>query len=459
MANKMKSTRSSGRVESRSFRLAVFIIGCLVLSTFVVVSKPQIDPFLTRSSEPLKPIGRNNLGAKGTADSPKLGMKGENMNRGKPLCHVSERRGDLCIMDGDIRIHQNTSSIILVEPSGRNELWRVRPYPRKGADNDFNQIRELTVKSSKEAIQCTINHSIPAIVFSVSGYTGNLFHDFTDLLVPLFLTARQFNGEVQFIVTDVKHWWIDKYLPVFRGLSKYQLIEFGRDDQVHCFKHMIVGLRRHKELSIDPTKAPHGYSMVHFTQFMRSTYELGRDTVARIEEYPHKKPRLLIISRKQSRAITNVKRIAQMAEELGYEVVAAEANSLSNITRFAQIVNSCDVMMGVHGAGLTNMVFLPPQATVIQIVPWGRLETIARKDFGDPAKDMKLNYLQYSISAQESTLMKLYPRNHPVFKNPSSFHNRGWDLVKTTFMEKQNVKLDLSRFRDVLWKALENLMQ
>lgn len=386
-------------------------------------------------------------------------MLREKTNPKKPLCHVSERRGDLCEMKGDIRIHQNTSSIISVEASERNELWRVRPYTRKGADKDFNQIRELTVKSSKEAPRCTINHSTPAIVFSVSGYTGNLFHDFTDLLVPLFSTARQFNGEVRFIVTDMKRWWINKYLPVFRGLSNYQLINLDQDDQVHCFKHVIVGLQRHKELSIDPMKAPYGYSMVDFTQFMRSTYKLERGTVSKIEEYPHRNPRLLIISRKRTRAILNVNKIAQMAQELGYEVVVGNANSLSNVTHFARIVNSCDVLMGVHGAGLTNMVFLPPQGTLIQIVPWGRLEKIAMMDFGEPAKDMDLNYLQYSISEQESSLIKLYPRNHPVFKNPSSFHNRGWDLVKTTFMESQNVKLDLKRFRDVLWKALESLMQ
>lgn len=363
-------------------------------------------------------------------------------------------------MDGDIRIHPNTSSVIFVEPSERKELWRVIPYSRKRADNDFNQIRELTVKSSTEAPQCTINHSIPAVVFSVSGYTGNLFHDFTDLLVPLFSTARQFNGEVQFMVTDNKQWWVNKYLPVFRKLSNYQLINFDEDgDQVHCFKHVIVGLQRHKELSIDPMRAPHGYSMVDFTQFMRSTYKLERDTVTKIEGYPHKNPRLLIISRKRTRAIINIRKIAQMARELGYEVVVGNANSLSNITHFAQIVNSCDVLMGVHGAGLTNMVFLPPEATLIQIVPWGRLEKIAMTDFGYPAKDMNLNYLQYSISERESSLIRMYPRNHPVFKNPSSFHNRGWNLVKTTFMENQNVKLDLRRFSDVLWKALENLMQ
>lgn len=47
MANKTKSARSSNRVEYQKFRLVVFIIACVVLSTYIIVSKPQIDPFLT----------------------------------------------------------------------------------------------------------------------------------------------------------------------------------------------------------------------------------------------------------------------------------------------------------------------------------------------------------------------------------------------------------------------------
>jgi hypothetical protein len=37
---------------------------------------------------------------------------------------------------------------------------------------------------------------------------------------------------------------------------------------------------------------------------------------------------------------------------------------------FARLVNSADVMMGVHGAGLTNMVFLPSRAVLVQVVPF-----------------------------------------------------------------------------------------
>ncbi|KAG1330589.1 alpha-1,3-arabinosyltransferase XAT3-like [Cocos nucifera] len=392
--------------------------------------------------------------------SKQFGVGGQNMNKEKkPLCDFSHYRVDQCELHGDIRIHRNPSSVISVESTERSESWQVRPYPRKGDNAALGNVAEVMVKSSKEGPGCGITHNVPAIVFSVGGYTGNLFHDFTDVMLPIFLTANQFNGEVQFVITETKSWWMRKYLPVFQKLSRYEIIDFDIDDRVHCFKHVIVGLRAQIEFSIDPSQDPNGYSMADFGRFMRSVYSLERDTMTRIEEYPHRKPKLLIISRQRSRRITNVNETVQMAEELGYEVVVDDPNVGSDIARFAKIINSCDVVMGVHGAGLTNMVFLPVNATIIQIVPWGGLEGIAMFDFGNGAKAMKLNYVQYSISAEESTLTEIYPRDHPVFRDPISLHQRGWDLVRDTFMSQQNVKLDMNRLRNVLWKALEHMMQ
>ncbi|XP_026665036.2 alpha-1,3-arabinosyltransferase XAT3-like isoform X2 [Phoenix dactylifera] len=393
-------------------------------------------------------------------NSKQLGVGGQNMNQEKkPLCDFSHYRVDQCEMYGDIRIHRNPSSVISVESTERNQSWRVRPYPRKGDNVALGHVTEVIVKSSKEGPPCGITHNVPAIVFSVGGYTGNLFHDFTDVMLPIFLTASQFNGEVQFVITQARSWWMHKYLHVFQKLSRYEIIDFDNDDRVHCFKHATVGLRAQMEFTIDPSQDPNGHSMVDFGRFMRSAYSLERDAMTRIEEYPRRKPKLLMISRRQTRRLTNVDEIVQMAEELGYEVVVDEADVGSDIARFAKIINSCDVMMGVHGAGLTNLVFLPENATIIQIVPWGGLEGIAMFDFGNGAKAMKLNYVQYSISVEESTLTEIYPRDDPVFRDPISFHQRGWDQIKETFMSKQNVKLDKSRFRNVLWKALEHMMQ
>ncbi|KAL5199817.1 hypothetical protein ABZP36_021020 [Zizania latifolia] len=377
----------------------------------------------------------------------------------KPLCDFSNFRANVCEMRGDVRIHPSATSVLFMEPAGsqRDELWKIKPYPRKGDEFCLSHITELTVKSSKVAPECTEYHDVPAVVFSLTGYTGNLFHDFTDVLVPLFTTASEFNGEVQFLITDMALWWTIKYHTVLEKLSKYPLIDFSKDSQVHCFKHAIVGTHAYMEFTIDSSKAPHSVSMVDFNRFMRGAYSLGRDSVTVLGEYPKVKPKLLIIKRHRTRMFLNLDEIIAMAEELGFEVVIDEANVSSDISRFAALVNSVDVMMGVHGAGLTNCVFLPRNATLIQIVPWGGLDWISRTDFGNPAEQMGLRYKQYSIGVDESSLTDQYPRDHEIFKNPIAFHQRGFDFIRQTFMDKQNVKLDCTRFRPILLEALDNL--
>uniref|UniRef100_A0A0E0E1X8 Glycosyltransferase n=1 Tax=Oryza meridionalis TaxID=40149 RepID=A0A0E0E1X8_9ORYZ len=450
--------------------------------------------------------------AEDTENAKQEGMN--NVQQGsKPLCDFSNFRANVCEMRGDVRIHPTSTSVLFMEPEGsqRDEVWKIKPYPRKGDEFCLSHITEVIVKSSKVAPECTKYHDVPAVIFSLTGYTGNLFHDFTDVLVPLFTTASEFNGEVQFLITDMALWWTIKYQTVLQKLSKYPVIDFSKDDQVHCFKHTIVGLHAYMEFTIDSTKAPHNYSMADFNRFMRGAYSLGRDSVTVLGEYPHNysmadfnrfmrgayslgrdsvtvlgeypkiKPRLLIIKRHRTRMFLNLDDIISMAEELGFEVVIDEANVSSDISRqlesvsngsakqleltcsshwpapvdIARLVNSVGVMMGVHGAGLTNCVFLPQNATLIQIVPWGGLDWISRTDFGNPAELMGLRYKQYSIDVDESSLTDQYPRDHEIFKNPISFHQRGFDFIRQTFMDKQN--LDCKRFRPILLEALDNL--
>ncbi|KAJ4960874.1 hypothetical protein NE237_020784 [Protea cynaroides] len=381
----------------------------------------------------------------------------------KPICNVLDPRSDSCEVKGEIRIHGNSSTIFSVS-SQKDSLagqgsWTIRPYPRKGDGIAMAHVRELSVKTlggDEEAPHCTVNHNVPVIVFSIGGYAGNYFHDFTDVLIPLFVTSHQFNREVQFLITDLRNYWIEKYHTVLKQLSRYDVIDNDRDHyNVHCFPHMIMGLKASKEFSIDTSKSPNGYSMPDFRQFLKNTFSLKRATAIKFrDDHTDRKPRLLLISRKKSRSLANEDEVAEMARSLGYEVVVDEA--ISEISKIASLVNSFDVLMGVHGAGLTNLVFLPANAIVIQIVPLG-LDFLAMKDFGKPSLDLNLRYLEYKIKEEESSLIQQYPRNHVVFPDSDTINELGWLHFKSIYLDKQDVKIDVGRFRDKLLEALELL--
>jgi len=114
-------------------------------------------------------------------------------------------------------------------------------------------------------------------------------------------------------------------------------------------------------------------------------------------------------------------------------------------------------MLGVHGAGLTNMVFLPENAVVIQVLPIGGFEWLAKTDFEKPSEGMNLRYLEYKIAVEESTLVKKYGRDHEIVRDPSAVAKHGWEMFKSVYLVQQNVSIDINRFKPVLVKALELL--
>ncbi|KAH8487360.1 hypothetical protein H0E87_026064 [Populus deltoides] len=384
----------------------------------------------------------------------------------EPLCTLMGR-SDFCEIKGDIRIDGKSYTVFIVSSetdilTAENTSWSIRPYARKGDQAAMGAVREWAVKlvtGASDIPQCTQNHSVPAILFSAGGYAGNHFHAFTDVILPLFLTSRPYNGEVQFLITDGRPAWISKFETIMKALSRYQLISIDNSQDIHCYDSMTVGLKRrtNKELSIDPDPSSSPYSMKDFRKFLRSSYSLKKTMATKIRNGSKRRPRLLIISRKRSRAFTNVGEIVTMAKRLGYRAVVAEPDA--DVSGFAQIINSCDVVMGVHGAGLTNIVFLPENAVLVQVIPFGGTEWLSRTYFEEPAKGMNIRYLDYKIRVEESTLIQQYPADHVVLRDPSAIWKQGWSAVQSIYLRQQNVTLNVNRFRPTLVKALDLLHQ
>ncbi|URE35543.1 oxygen-evolving enhancer protein 1 [Musa troglodytarum] len=378
----------------------------------------------------------------------------------KISCDFSQRRSDTCIMHGDVRVLG--SSILLVktstDASSSETTWRIKPYARKWEAPVMELIRELPIRVASEASEtpnCTARHAVPAVVFSTGGFSGkNFFHDFSDVLIPLFITSRRYHGEVQFLVTNFNPRWINRYEAILKRLSNYEVVDMDRDDRVRCFRNAHVGLMSHSELVIDPAKAPNNYSMADFRELLRSCFSLRRKSV---RLGGSSKPRLLLMLRKGSRSLTNKRAVMSLARRLGFRVVVAGPEQTKNLSRFAVVVNSCDVMVGVHGAGLTNMLFLPANATLIQIIPWGGLRYASNHDYGDPTAAMGIRYSEYEVRQEESSLVKQYPIDHPVFTDPLSIHRQGWNALWSVFLDRQSIKLDVRRFRGVLQETIRSL--
>ncbi|KAL6524360.1 hypothetical protein OROHE_016031 [Orobanche hederae] len=385
----------------------------------------------------------------------------------KPISNLSNSQSDVLEMSGDIRIHGRSSTIYVASaclekdpapppPPPPLPSWTLKPYARKGDTFVMNYVRKWKIKY--EAVttlpNCivrstpdTTTTTVPAVVFSTGGYTGNQFHDFTDVLIPLYLTSRPFNGSVVFLVTDIRYSWTSKYRLILQKLSDYDVVNIDKVNEVTCFSRMTFGLKSHKELGLHPWEFPY-YSIMDFRQFLRDTYSLN---VTCRPSYGTRRPRLLMISRKNSRCLKNEQQVADTARFLGFDVVVSEI--VHNVSVVASFVNSFDVMMGVHGAGLTNMVFLPDEAVVIEIIPFG-LDLLAKDYFQSPAREMGMSYLEYKVDLNESSLLGKYPHDSEVYTHPGKLQKKGFLGFRSLYLDNQDINLNCVRFRETLLEAL-----
>ncbi|KAL0342414.1 UNVERIFIED_CONTAM: Alpha-1,3-arabinosyltransferase XAT3 [Sesamum calycinum] len=365
----------------------------------------------------------------------------------KPITYnLSSSWSDVYDINGDVRIHGISSTIFIASSQEDNSRsWTAKPYARKGDALAMERIKQLTIKH--QAIDtippCDQKFTIPAIVFSNGGYVGNHYHAFTDVLSRLFSTSQRFNQTVVFLVTDKSPDWTSKYKRILDKLSKYDVYDIDKESKVLCFSRVIVGLEAHKDVIVDPWDIGH-HSIRNFSEFLRSVYSLGRESLNRCRTCKTGPPRMLIICRRKSRRLMNKHAVANIARTLGFEVVLRQM--VWNVSLVAQLVNSFDVMIGVHGAGLTNMVFLPENAVVVQIVPLG-LDYIARTCFQMPAENMKLRYLDYKVTLNESSLFG----NNSLDKTAK----KGFDDFRSVYLDHQDVNIDLGRFKRTLLRALE----
>jgi hypothetical protein len=370
---------------------------------------------------------------------------------------------DICTMEGDIRMHGKSATVYVVAASDdsylpENGTVTIRPFTRKYEKSTMEMVREVTIRSSAPAPpRCTVTHDVPAVVFSTGPDRGNFFHGMGDLLVPLYNTAREYDGRVLLVATGYQQKWISKYRHVLAALSVYPVIDFDADEAVRCFPSVHVGIETHGELRLDPALSRKGYTMMDFRDFLLSAYSLKRAWATPVNWSSGQRPRLMMLPRRGSREITNEAAAIAAATEVGFEVVAVGPEMVQDMAKFAEVVNTCDVLVGVHGAGLTNMVFLPHNGTVMQIIPWGELKFITWHEFGRPSPDMGLRYVEYEVTAEETTLKDVYPRDHAVFTDPISIHQQGFSKLFDIFLHGQNVTLDVDRFKGAMQQVYQSV--
>ncbi|KAJ6870618.1 beta-1,2-xylosyltransferase XYXT1-like [Populus alba x Populus x berolinensis] len=416
------------------------------------------------------------------------------ISNGTICCDRSSMRSDVCVMKGDVRTHSASSSIFLFTSRNTNSVMnkvsslvdkdeelheKIKPYTRKWETSVMDSIDELGLIAKTENFRinhhCDVMHDVPAVFFSTGGYTGNVYHEFNDGILPLYITSQHFKKKVVFVILDYHNWWIMKYGNILSLLSDYPAIDFSGDKRTHCFPEAIAGLRIHDELTVDPSLMQENKSVVDFRNFLDRAYwpriksmikeeergaqkklelkaQSSKKNQKQVHEATLKKPKLVILSRNGSRAITNENLLVKMAEEIGFRVEVMRPEPTTELARIYRALNSSEVMIGVHGAAMTHFLFMKPGSVFIQVIPLGT-EWAADAYYGKPARKLGLKYIGYQILPRESSLYDKYDKNDPVLRDPRSVSDKGWQYTKSIYLDNQNVRLNLGRFQRRLLRA------
>ncbi|KAG9439718.1 hypothetical protein H6P81_019883 [Aristolochia fimbriata] len=384
-------------------------------------------------------------------------------------CDRSRHRYDLCQLDGPTVMYPTNITFLVQGPTTLKPL-KIRPYPRKWEPFIMAYIKELTFSATGGTGgtggggECQVRHEAPALVFSTGGYTGNFYHDFSDGFVPLFVTTRtlfhHLRGEEGqqgpvLVVSEFHNWWLSRYAELLRGFTRWPIINLDMETKTHCFPSVKIGLIAHEDMFIDPSRMPNSESLRDFHALVHRSYSSAAAAAA----VPHqrllrqRRPRLVVVARVKSvgRAILNQEEIIRAAEEVGFEVRVFAPTTTTALSEAYRVINSSHAMMGVHGAALTHMFFLRPGAVFLQVVALG-LHWVADVCFGRAAQHLGLEYMEYKITVEESTLVDKYSRDDLVLRDPKAVVKKGWNYTNL-YLKEQDVRLDLVRITTYLKKA------
>lgn len=367
-------------------------------------------------------------------------------------CATDDPISDMCVIDKPVVLDTETATLHHRSPPIFNRT--LRPYALKVDKKAMQYVSPIHVVSTHNPPTCYTTHTVPAVVFSSGGFTTNLFHDMNDVLIPIFLTSYHFRTNVQFVVSDFKPHWVRKYAPVLRRLSgDREPIELSADSATHCFPAAVVGLRYHGNLFCNSTNVPSGYSTADFKSFLLAAFSVPSPSLP-AGPAAAGDPLLVLISRQNSRVFLNQGDIVRAAKRVGFRVTVASPQTVSNLTRFVKVAHEADVVIGAHGAGMANLVFMRPRSVLVQVVPLG-LQWPSDNYYGVPAKEMDLQYVEYTVTPEESTLSERYPKDDPIITDPYKVFLQGYEVSRAIYLDGQNLRLNVTRLEGLLVRVMQ----
>ncbi|KAI4970952.1 hypothetical protein ZWY2020_001866 [Hordeum vulgare] len=216
---------------------------------------------------------------------------------------------------------------------------------------------------------------------------------------------------------------LDKFTPLFRQLSNYDVIDVDNDQEVHRFPRIVIGSTFHCPMGIDGTCSPGGETVADFKRLLRCAFRLDRGGIPR--------------------------RVGQPRQAAAPHHLPQVVPPVLNERAMAARRRAGAVRRAHRGSRTTTRTCQTSRGWWCRSEGWRAVPVT----FKDPAKDFDVTYMEYNVSLEESSPKNLHPKDHFYLQHPYDVHKKGWNAIKTVYLDKQSVRLDLAKLTRTLEHA------
>ncbi len=190
------------------------------------------------------------------------------------------------------------------------------------------------------------------VLWCLDGYsTGGYFHWITEIIPRLWM-ARGYLPGAKFAIPDyfLTKWPFCADILSLLGVKEYLVIE---NDKKYLLEHLVLPTRAGDPFFLQPIPLRQGVDWLEKLALKRSSADYGDRIYISRAKANHRK-------------VLNEEELQPVLHKYGFRIVYFEELTFSDQV---SICKKAKVLLGLHGAGLSNLVFLPPQSQVIEIRP------------------------------------------------------------------------------------------
>ncbi|XP_022110066.1 EGF domain-specific O-linked N-acetylglucosamine transferase-like isoform X2 [Acanthaster planci] len=320
----------------------------------------------------------------------------------------------------------------------------------------YGELREFTALKADPFVTSSCDVVIEGRAYLMKMDAGiNMFHHFCDF-VNLYITQHlinDFSSNITIVMWDMSNMrYVDFFEDTWAAFSDRPLARLNHWSRKKvCFREVVFTL---------PPRMIRGffYNMpvipdTHGSRLMRSFSQHILHRLGIKQKGPLKtgKVRVTILDRKSvHRNIVNQEELVEaLREDPSYEVQLVVYNHTLTFVQQLEITHNSDIFIGMHGAGLTHLLFLPDWATIFEVcncedkhcyedlanlrgvhyVTWVNYSRLKKHNevLHPSLKTYHPKFCDYSFEKAEFVrLVKkahLYVRNHEKFKFEEALHD------------------------------------